>query len=409
MKRVIFVDDDANLLEGIKLSLRQLRDEWTMAFATSGLQALDIMAAEDEPFDVIVTDMLMPGMGGKNLLQSIMNVYPQMVRIVLSGHLEAENVIDAAAYAHQILRKPCEPVVLRERITRAFALNHHLPDCPMKEALFAMCGIPSVPTVYWNLWNEINSASPSITAIAGIIETDPSMSAKVLQVAHAAYRGAHKFSSISEAVNLIGLANIRGMVLMPGIFEVADPSLLPASIDLEVLWKHALQVADFAKRISDREHEDKVQNDEAYSAGLLHDIGLLIVATKMPTEFSRAVELRMNKHESLMEAEKEVFGATHAEMGGFLLDLWGLPDHVVEAITFHLYPSSTPDHTYRSLLLDTTEGVTALTAVHVANYLSEDQDSLIEDRAKAKVDHIHLADIGMSDKLGGWWDLCFSR
>ena len=408
MKRVIFVDDEPNVLEGIKVSLHQMRDEWTMAFAHDAVRALAMMEEAEEPFDVIVSDMNMPGMGGKDLLHVVKETYPQTVRMVLSGQLDAENVVQAAAFAHQILRKPCEPALLRERLTRAFALNNYLKNCPMRDDLFAMCGIPSVPTVYWKLLNEINDEKPSIVKIGEIIETDPSMSAKVLQVAHAAYRGTHNFSSIVDAVNLIGLKNIKGLVLMPGIFELADGSQLPEEVDLERMWKHALQVAEFAKRISQREHDDTEQNDEAYSAGLLHDIGLLIVATRMPDKFADAIELRRSRGMSLMEAEKECFGATHAEMGGFLLDLWGLPEHVVEAISFHLYPSSTPDHTYRMLLLDTRDGVSALTAVHIANYLSEDLDDLIEEQAKAKVDHIHLADLNMSDRLSDWWDLCFA-
>lgn len=409
MKRVIFVDDEENLLEGIRMSMRAVRDEWIMDFATSGPKALEMMDAADEPYDVIVTDMDMPGMTGKELLEIVMERHTQTVRMVLSGRLGTEVVVEAAAFAHQLFGKPCEPNILRERITRAFGLSHHIPNCTKKDELFAMCGIPSVPTVYWNLLNEVTSDSPSIIKIGQIIETDPSMSAKVLQIAHAAYRGGHRFSSIVDAVNLIGLKHIRGLVLMPGIFEEADGSGLPEGVDLEVLWQHALQVADFAKRISEREHEDAEQNDEAYTAGLLHDIGKLIVAAKMPDEFTRAFELRNSgQASSLMEAEKEVFGATHAEMGGFLLDLWGLPEHIVEAISFHLYPSSTPDHTYRSLLQETREGVSALTAVHIANYLSEDLDAMIEEQAKARIDHIHLANLDMSDRLSDWWDVCFA-
>ena len=179
MKRVIFVDDEPNVLEGIKVSLHQMRDEWTMAFAHDAVRALAMMEEAEEPFDVIVSDMNMPGMGGKDLLHVVKETYPQTVRMVLSGQLDAENVVQAAVVAHQILRKPCEPALLRERLTRAFALNNYLKNCPMRDDLFAMCGIPSVPTVYWKLLNEINDEKPSIVKIGEIIETDPSMSAKI--------------------------------------------------------------------------------------------------------------------------------------------------------------------------------------------------------------------------------------
>lgn len=407
-KRVLFVDDEENVLHGLKVMLHTMRNEWHMTFAQGGEKALEAIAAAEQPFEVVVTDMHMPGMHGNVLLQKVMEVSPQSVRFILSGNLNSETLAKAGAVAHQIVGKPCDPHHLRALLTRAFALENRLPECPLKDTLFQMCGLPSVPLVYWDLQNEMNSPDPSIERVGQIIEKDPSMSAKVLQVANSASANtSRRISNIIDAVAMLGVENIRSFILMAGIFETADQSRMPEGFSLEKLWEHGMRVGEFAKRITALETDDKHLVDDAYTAGLLHDIGLLILATKMPDPFAETLRLTSESGMSLLKAEKQVFGATHAEIGGFLLDLWGLPEAIVEAIAYHLYPSATPDRAYEVIDEDASP-FTTITAVHVANYLCEDQDIMVQDMAKAEIDNVHLDEIGKSDRLEAWWDCCFA-
>lgn len=406
-KRVLFIDDEENVLHGLKVMLHTMRNEWDMAFAAGGEKGLELIAAAEEPFEVVVTDMHMPGMHGDAFLHKVMEASPQSVRFVLSGNLNSDTLARAGAVAHQIIGKPCDPHHLRALLTRAFALENRLPECPLKDTLFQMCGLPSVPLVYWDLQNEMNSPDPSIERVGQIIEKDPSMSAKVLQVANSAStNSARRLSSITEAVAMLGVENIRSFILMAGIFETADQSRMPRGFSLEKLWEHGMRVGEFAKRITALESEDKRLIDDAYTAGLLHDIGLLILATKMPEPFAQTLRLTEDANMSLLKAEKQVFGATHAEIGGFLLDLWGLPEAIVEAISYHLYPSATPDKAYE--IVEDPDAFTTITAVHVANYLCEDQDVMVQDTAKAEIDNVHLEEIGLSDRLEAWWDCCYA-
>lgn len=406
--RVLFVDDEENVLHGLKVMLHTMRNEWDMAFAQGGERGLEMIAEAESPFEVVVTDMHMPGMHGNVFLQKVMEVSPQSVRFVLSGNLNSDTLAKAGAVAHQIVGKPCDPHHLRALLTRAFALENRLPTCPIKDTLFQMCGLPSVPLVYWDLQNEMNSPEPSIDRVGQIIEKDPSMSAKVLQVANsAAASSSRRISNITEAVGMLGVENIRSFILMAGIFETADQSQMPRGFSLEKLWEHGMKVGEFAKRITALETEDKRLVDDAYTAGLLHDIGLLILATKMPEPFAETLRLTEDPGMSLLKAEKQVFGATHAEIGGFLLDLWGLPEAIVEAISYHLYPSATPEKAYEVVDEDAPL-FTTITAVHVANYLCEDQDVMVQDVTKAEIDNVHLNEIGMSERLEAWWDCCFA-
>lgn len=404
---VLFVDDEDNVLQGLKVMLHAMRNEWRMDFASSGEEALRKIDENEEIFEVVVTDMHMPGMHGDAFLEKVAEASPQSVRFVLSGNLNGEVLAQAGAVAHQIVAKPCDPHHLRGLLSRAFNLDNRLPECGLKEALFHMCGLPSVPVVYWDLQNEMNSPEPSVERVGQIIEKDPSMSAKVLQVANSAHGSDRRISNIAEAVSLLGVDNIRSFILMAGIFETADQSQMPRGFSLEKLWEHGMKVGEYSQRITENECEERSVIDDAYTAGLLHDIGLLILATKMPDEFRAMLKLMEGEKMSMQRAEKEIFGASHAEIGGFLLDLWGLPEVIVEAISYHVYPSSRPEKSYK-FDVDDEEQFAPLTAVHVANYLCEEQDTKIESKAKIAVDIVYLDKVGVSEKLDFWWDICFA-
>ncbi len=403
-RTVLFVDDDENVLHGLKVMLHTMRNEWIMSFAPSGEEALKMIAETDDLFKVVVTDMHMPGMHGDTFLREVTNLSPQTVRFVLSGNLNSEVLARSGAVAHQIIAKPCDPHHLRALLSRAFGLESRLPGCQLKDALFQMCGLPSVPLVYWDLQNEMNSPEPSIERVGQIVEKDPSMSAKVLQVANSAHGSNRRISRISEAVAVLGVENIRSFVLMAGIFETADQSQMPRGFSLEKLWEHGMRVGDFAKRIAEAETQQKELIDDTYTAGLLHDIGLLIIATKMPDEFRQTLQLVEDEKVSLLRAEKQIFGASHAEIGGFLLD----PQAIVDAISYHVFPSGTPEKSYELIDEEDEDTFAPLTAVHVANYICEDQDSELDEQSKVRVDGVYLDEVNASDKLETWWDICFA-
>ena len=402
MKRILFVDDEENVLRGLKLMLHGMRGYWDMQFAHSGEEAVALLD-KDNPFEIVVSDMQMPGMDGEELLRRVMEESPQTVRFVLSGNLDTETLIKASSVAHQVLAKPCDPHHLRNVLTRAMSLRDQLKESTLRTALLEMGTLPSVPVVYWEIMNEINSPEPSIERVGKIIEKDPGMSAKVLQIVNVHSGPGQRISSISEAASLLGLESIKTFVLVAEMFSQAEDSSAPEGFDLDQLWRHGLQVGEYAQAIAESEGVDQKIIDDSYTAGLLHDVGLLILASKMPDQFTAAYNLAKEEGISLQQAEKDLYGATHAEVGGYLLDLWGLPDTVVEAISYHYFPSAKPVIGYES----TDENAfSPITAVHIANYFCEDEDSANVEYASATVDNTHLVELGLSDKITIWWDVC---
>jgi len=334
MKRIIFVDDEVNVLEGLRRMLFSMSDEWDMKFAESGKQALDVM--KDEPFDVIVSDMRMPGMDGAQLLMQVKQLYPQTIRFVLTGQADDETALRAAGTTHQFMSKPCNPEELQTLIKRALSLRERLNDESVKEMVGTLDSLPSLPKLYEELLDELLSPDPSVKAIATIIGKDVAMSAKVLQLVNSAFFGLrNEVTDVAQAASLLGIEIIKALVLMVSALSSASGGRLPSSFSLDEAATHGMGVAARAQAIARTLTDNKHKVQDAFTAGLLHDIGKLVLAANCRTEYGKVLS-RVNRGEmSLWEAEKEVFGSTHSEVGAYLLGIWGLPDSIVEAVAFH--------------------------------------------------------------------------
>ena len=149
MKRVLFVDDEQKVLDGLQRMLYPMRNEWRMAFVTSGREALERLAQSE--YDVLVTDLRMPEMSGLDLLAKVVSLYPQVVRMVLSGVADQEIAVRSATLAHQYLVKPCDAATLRATVGRAFSLRVMLDDPVLKQLISSLHSLPSVPSVYLRL------------------------------------------------------------------------------------------------------------------------------------------------------------------------------------------------------------------------------------------------------------------
>ena len=153
MRRILFVDDEQNILQGLKRMLRPMRNEWDMHFANGAEEALKIVPKhkvateelEDGPVDVIVSDMRMPNLDGAYLLGQIRDRYPATARIILSGHAEQEMAIRSVAAAHQFLAKPCDAETLRETVKRACQLREMMASERLQKITAEIGQLPSVP------------------------------------------------------------------------------------------------------------------------------------------------------------------------------------------------------------------------------------------------------------------------
>ena len=245
--RILFVDDEPLLIEGLKRSLRPMRRQWDTAFATGGEEALALLARE--AFDVIVTDMRMPGMDGAALLNEVTARYPGVLRMVLSGQSDLESLVKSAGVTHQYLTKPCAMEHLKDAVNRAVSLRDLLGSQPLKQLVSRMGSVPSAPPVYVELMDCLKSKDASIERAARIIQKDMGMTAKVLQLANSPFFGAAgRMISAADAVQCLGLENIRALLLTVHAFSEFRLSGA-GSFSMQALWRHSLATAAMAERI----------------------------------------------------------------------------------------------------------------------------------------------------------------
>ncbi|HUT04774.1 MAG TPA: response regulator [bacterium] len=388
MRRILFVDDEPRVLEGLRRMLHSLRGEWDMEFAQSGQEALESLDTKE--FDVIVSDMRMPAMDGAELLSKVRDRHPQIARIVLSGQSDSETILRSVEPAHQYLSKPCDAATMKSTIDRTLALRELISNDVLQTLVTMMESLPCLPSIYTKLMQELRSPSPSINKIGQIISSDVSMTAKILQLVNSAFFGvSHHISGPTQAVNLLGLQTVRALVLVVRVFSQFKGNKQIEHL-VEELWKHSIVVGSAAKSIASAENAARDILDDAFMAGLLHDVGKLVLATNLPDQYARAMKLAQEGDMSVVSAEREVFGAAHPDVGAYLLGLWGLPDPIVEAVAFHHRPSDSRAAQFATL-----------TAVHVANAM-EHQVRSGKGCVEGEIDLSHLSDIGLSDRLDAW-------
>jgi HD-like signal output (HDOD) protein/CheY-like chemotaxis protein len=387
-KRILFVDDDAMILEGIQRMLRSMRAVWEMEFVESAEAALRTLGQRS--FDVVVSDMRMPKMNGAELLAEVMKRHPSTVRLILSGYADKDLILKCVGSTHQYLAKPCDAESLKAAVARASHLEGSLQSERLKTLVCQMNRLPSIPALYMQVVEKASHPDASVEEIGRVIGRDIGMTAQVLKLANSAFFGlSRQLSSAQEAVAYIGLDTIKSLILSIHAFSQFERAETGA-LKIESLWLHSVRVASLAKRISLLEGQDANAAEQAFTSGMLHDIGKLVLAVNLPGEHKEAVQLAQHGLE-LPLAELQVFGANHADVGGYLIGLWGLPVPVVEAVALHHCPSRSPQRTF-----------TPLTSVHAADVLERERSGSADGAPIPRMDDNHLAQAGVSSRLAEW-------
>ena len=388
-RRIIFVDDEEMILQGLQRMLRAERNEWDMVFVDSGAKALDAMA--QEPFDVVVADMRMPTMDGAELINEVMKRYPQTIRLILSGHSDNELIYKAVGAAHQFLAKPCDRETLQSVLKRMIASREVLNNVELTALIGRLKTLPSLPVLYHDIMEKLQNPDAQLEDITNTIARDLGMTAKILQLVNSAFFGLRRsVSDLNSAVSFIGLNVITALFLSVHVFSEYENIRIPG-FSMENLWKHSLETATLAKKICKLESRSNTLANDAFVAGILHDSGRIILAANFPTRYQEVIKMVKLEHCEISEAEKMIFEHTHGAVGGYIMNLWGLPVPVVDAVLRHHHLDSLPGQEF-----------SALTAVHVANsFVASDikaEDGIVIN----PLDLGYLKSINKLDRLPFW-------
>lgn len=389
MTKILFVDDENNVLDGLRRMLRGKRKEWDMVFAIGGEQALQIAGAENDAFDLICTDMRMPGMDGAELLARFRERWPDTLRFVLSGHSEVTSVMRSIPVAHRFLNKPCEAEQLKEAIDGALKLYERIRSDDVKRMIGQVSSLPACPNVFRKLMSALTLPDVDMQRVASIVEEDASIASKLLQIVNSSFFGlGHEIVDIAEATHYLGLAVIKDLVLSVELFEP------PADADAELAsflnrqQSRCMRTASVAKQILEAEG---IQSDEVFTGALLHDIGLVAMAASSPGILAQLAAKAECEDRTMEETERDRYGITHAEVGAYLLGVWGLPCSLIEIVAYHHSP-----------MQYSMSGFGAVGAVHVASGLVESAGDGCFEWCCGDIDRGYLEACGVMDRLELW-------
>jgi HD-like signal output (HDOD) protein/ActR/RegA family two-component response regulator len=386
--RILFVDDEPNILQGLRRMLHGVAAAWDLEFALGGEAALAVL--QERSFDVVVSDMRMPGMDGAALLARVKAQWPATVRIVLSGYSEHEHVLRSMHEVHQYLRKPFDSEQLKAVIGRSLRLRALLASPRLRAFVGGLSHVPTLPAVYHEVTAAMREDRRSVQEIGELIRKDVGLSAKVLQLVNSAFFGLpRRLVSPGEAAVVLGLETLRALVLGMNVFATVEAGSRSAA-QLDELAEHSLRVATLARRCARHLGLDRATIEEAFVAGFLHEVGKLVFMVNAPEQYEQTLRVAQATGAHDWQVEERTFGAGHPVVGAYLLAIWGLPDTLVEALAHVHEPAQAHG-----------AAVGALTALHVAD-VTEEGLAARQPRVRRELDVAWLERAGVAAAVAAW-------
>lgn len=329
----MFVDDDPALLASLRRQMRELRKEYSLAFASDGRDAL--AQIDDNPVDLIISDMRMPNMDGAQLLTHMAQRNPDTMRIILSGQAESQQLFTALGIAHLILSKPCKAETLKNIIRRCHSMKESCNREDVRKFAVQRDQWTGSEETVQNLMRLFRQTDVSVQSVAEAISRDIVVSARVLGMVNSAFFGlSHQVSDIRQAVVLLGLPTIKAIYLNLSLSKSFETSSLAAKLASQCM-NRGLKISKLALANLGERGANPEWQDDCLMASVLTDIGMPIMASYAEDEYKDVLAKAGNDHDALIRYEQESFGCDHAEVGAYQLSLWGFDPRIIEAVLNH--------------------------------------------------------------------------
>ncbi|MDB6041196.1 MAG: hypothetical protein JWM99_5037 [Verrucomicrobiales bacterium] len=382
LNRVLFVEDDLlsrQYCEGLSSVLGR---DYEVITVPDGRSALDNLARFSA--DVVVSDLEMSEMSGPEFLTTVERLYPETTRLVISSHTEQLAVARCLMYGHRYLQKPLDPD-FPQVLKRICRLKHAVRNEKLAKIIGGTSALPTPPETYLRLTEALQSPMTSLADMAEIIRADLALTTKLLQIVNSAQFGSgRKITTVFDAVQMTGISVLQGLMLGIQAIKQHDGKRLQ-SLALPALWNHSLEIAVAVRKLAQTERLDFSDCEEFFVGGLLHDMGKLILASHADLDYSKVMQRATGQTLPLYCLEQEQFGATHSDVGAYLLGLWGLPESIVSSVQTH--------HTLENV----EPGVfSVVVAIYAAHCLGKSPHPFNEARKK------ELADHGFEERFEEW-------
>jgi len=393
--RILLIDKKTETFDDFREKLSSVGDQWELDTCTNLRNVLK--SIRENPPEIVICAHRPSVIDGAKKLKSVAKNFPHIERFILAREKNRDAFASEIGNTFHFLPCPCPATTLQLELQRVITLNDWLGRDKIKDIVSSVSDFPSLPPVYMKVVNAVNSPDASVENIAEIIMGDIAVTAKILQTVNSSFYGLEeKVSDISEAISILGMESVKNIVLAIQAFgRIKDPAQ-QALVDK--LWRHSMSVAIAAKRIAKHETQCDKKAEEAYTAGLFHDIGKLVLIKSSPKKYNEAQELARESEIGQWEAENEIIGCNHAEVGAYLLGRWGLPVNVIEAAALHHKPSESYNSEF-----------TILSAVHAANAIVWDRNKDENPLPDSAPDDEYLAEIGCVGSWEDWKDVAVGK
>jgi HD-like signal output (HDOD) protein len=394
-KRLLFVESDHATLHELGRVLEPMRPEWDMVFTMNTSGALELM--DESPFDAVIAGLSLSGMSGTALLNQVARKHPKALRFIRCTPQERRQLKDFTGTPPQHFSTELDAEGAANVVKRAFRIDDWMGNEAIRSLLARLHKLPALPAVYTQVMNELQSPNASLESVARLIAKDPVMTAKMLQLVNSAYFALpREIVDPVEAVLHLGAERTKSLILLAKIFSQFDKTQCEG-FDPEALWRHLMAVGSYARIVCLTESKETKMADLAFTAGLLHDIGKLLLAANLPTDYSQVLGQAQRRHLPVREVEFEAFGTTHAELAACLLGTWGLPLAILEAVAWHNRPIFSEDRAF-----------SAVTAVHVANAIDHEKTADAADILVSQIDAGYVQRLRLEGRRNRWREACGS-
>ncbi len=387
---ILFVDDQNNILQSLRRSLRGLDKEWDIHYANGGSEALNTMRQHE--IHIVVSDTNMPGMRGTELLTEVRSQYPNTIRLVLSGGCRNDDISLLLRTSHQFFPKPFDIQKLRETVEHLLVLKGNIKEKRIQSILASVSKLPCAPYTHGHFYEEIDGFTPNLEKIGQYISQDMGLATKLLQSLNSTYFGVNK-SGIHphQAVKVMGPGTISHLFVDSMRFDPIESQSDNYNF-VKDIYKYSYQTALAAQKIARSQNMSEEAQDHAYTAGLLSDIGLVILATELADEFKAISDSLTMSTPAQLTVEAEAFGNDHCDISAYFLGLWGFPIDIVEAVRGHQKPN-----------IDEGNAFSLISVAHIAQALIYAKG----DRATFEnmLDMEYINKIGKADQIDSWFGL----
>lgn len=379
--RLLLVDDDEQILTGLKRRIASLREKWVVLACPSVEMGLNSMRCD--PPDALVTDLKMPSQHGVDLLKHAREMRSTCFRVVLSGCAQKDLIMDSLDLSHRFFPKPCDAAILVEVIEAGVAELQQVKSADIRTWIASNKSLPAVPKLYNRINAMLSNPRSDTEKMAKEIEKEPSIAARLLRTANSAYFGWRQgVNSVQDAVGFVGIDVVKSLVLGCEVFTSSARHEWQ-----EEIWNHSLITSLLASKIARQLGTD---TDTASTAGLLHDVGKIILSESVGhTAWTTKLAEGKERGQFSWVTEENAFDTNHAEIGALLFDLWGLPEKIAQAVRWHHQPSRCPTASNRCAI-----------AVHLADALVHTWTVGGEELTGCDV--LWLEQCGISTNIASW-------